>query len=114
MRRMVEKMMNCYGRALVVEHGGEIISLRGFLQPVTGKLERLATPEMDALGQECRERFVYIGPVEPALEPEDLIRAEEKHYRVRSAQVIWGDGAPVYCWAMCVEKGSEDLWGSNG
>lgn len=106
--------MNCYGQDLVVVQGAERRSVRGFLQPVTGKVERLALPEMGALGRESRERFVYIGPAEPELEPGNWVEADGKAYHVRSAQVIWGDGQPVYCWAMCVEMGGEDLWGSNG
>lgn len=114
MRRMVEKMMICHGRDLILNRGEEQFSLRGFLQPVTGKVERLALVQMGPLGEESRDRFIYIGPVEPEAERDDLILAEERQYRVCSAQVIWGTDGPVYCWAMCVEKGSEDQWGSNG
>lgn len=114
MRRMVEKMMVCHGRDLVLIRGGEQFSLRGFLQPVTGKVERLALVKMSPLGEESRERFIYIGPAEPEAVQDDRILAGNREYRVCTAQVIWGDGEPVYCWAMCVEKGSEDNWGSNG
>ena len=114
MRRMVEKMMACYGRDLVLCRGEEKFSLRGFFQPVTGKVERLALARMGPLGQESRERFIYIGPVEPEACEEDQIQAGEKQFRVCSAQVIWGGDGPVYCWAMCVEKGDADTWGSNG
>lgn len=114
MRRMVEKMMFCYGRDLILTRGEEQFSLRGFLQPVTGKVERLALVRMGPLGEESRERFIYIGPVEPEVSQGDRIRAGDREYRVRSAQVIWGGDGPVYCWAMCVEKGSEDRWGLNG
>ena len=106
--------MICHGRDLILTRGEEQFSLRGFLQPVTGKVERLALVRMGPLGEECREWFVYIGPVEPELRQDDLVTAGEKEYRVSSAQVIWGSNDPVYCWAMCVEKGSEDRWGSNG
>lgn len=114
MRRMVEKMMNCYGREIVVARGKENFSLRGFFQPVTGKVERLAIPAAGTLGRENRERYVYIGPVQPELEPGDRIHVNGKDYHVRSAQVIWGDGEGVYCWAMCTEKGGADEWGLNG
>lgn len=114
MRRMVEKMMNSHGRDMVVERGGAEVKVRGFFQPVTGKAERLALQEMGALGMESRERFIYIGPAEPEVEKGDLVTVAGKAYHARSAACIWGDGQPVYCWAMCVEKGGEDLWGSNG
>lgn len=114
MRRMVEKMMACHGRDLVLVRGEEKCSLRGFLQPVTGKVERLALVKMGPLGEESRERFIYIGPAEPEASQDDRILAVGREYRVCTAQVIWDGDGPVYCWAMCVEKGSEDSWGSNG
>lgn len=114
MRRMVEKMMNCYGQDIVVVQGDERKSVRGFFQSATGKVERLAMPEMGALGRESRERFIYIGPVEPEIEQGNLVEVEGRSYHVRSATCIWGDGQPVYCWAMCVEMGGEDLWGLSG
>ncbi len=114
MRRMVEKMMICHGRDLILARGEKRFPLRGFLQPVTGKVERLAMAQMGPLGQESRERFIYIGPVEPEAMQEDQIEADGKQYTVRTAQVIWSGDRPVYCWAMCVKKGSEDSWGSSG
>ena len=106
--------MGCYGRELVAVHGTERTSVRGFFQPVTGKVERLALKQMGALGLESRERFIYIGPAAVALERGDLVEVEERVYHVRSAECIWGDGEPVYCWAMCTQRGCEDAWGSNG
>ena len=106
--------MGCYGRDLILIRGEDRFSLRGFFQPVTGKVERLALAQMGPLGQESRERFIYIGPVEPEAEPGDQVMAGEKQYRICSAQLIWGGDGPVYCWGMCVEKGCEDNWGSSG
>lgn len=106
--------MNCYGRELTLERDGAAFAVRGFFQPVTGKVERLVLPEVGTLGLESRERFVYIGPAEPEAVQGDLLTVEGKRYHIRSAQVIWGNGQPVYCWGMCVEMGGEDLWGSSG
>lgn len=106
--------MNCYGREIIVVQGDERLCVRAFFQPVTGKAERLARPEMGALGRENREQFVYIGPGSLELDRENMVEVGGKSYHVRSAQVIWGDSQPLYCWAMCVEKGSENLWGSSG
>lgn len=114
MRRMVEKMMACHGRDLVLIRGEEQFSLRGFFQPVTGKVERLALVQAGPLGQESREQFIYIGPVEPEAAQGDRVKADGAEFEVRTARVIWGGNGPVYCWAMCVEKGCEDAWGSNG
>lgn len=114
MRRMVEKMMAQYGREMTLLQGGQQTVVRGFFQGVTGKAETLALPGMGPLGAEGKERFIYIGPAEPELSKGDRVCLDGKKYLTRSTQVIWGLGEPVYCWAMCVEEGGEDLWGSNG
>lgn len=106
--------MHFHGRALTVISGSRRILVRGFFQPVTGKVERLALKQMGPLGQESRDRFVYIGPAAVELEQGQKLEAEGKRYHVRSAQLVWYDGVPLYCWAMCVEEGCEDAWGFNG
>lgn len=109
MRRMVEKLLAQYGTEVTV--GGHC--LRGLFQPVTGKLERLAVPVTGPLGYEDRERHVYIGPVEPEPKVDMELTVAGKHYLVRSVHQIYGDNGPVYCWALCVEKGREDTWGTS-
>ena len=105
--------MNGYGRHLTVTRGEAEFSLRGFLQPVNANVEALALPQMGSLGRESRERFIYIGPANPALEPDDRVKADGKGYMVRSAQVVWAGDEGLYCWAMCVKEGGDGTWGSN-
>lgn len=109
MRRMVEKLLKQYGTELTVQ-GGQV---RALFQPVTGKLERLAAPEVGPLGAATKNRYIYIGPVEPELREDMEVTAGEKHCVVRSVHLIAGDNGPVYCWALCVEKGRENGWNSN-
>ena len=109
MRRMVEKLLMQYGMDMTL--GAKRV--RGLLQPVTGKLERLSVPEAGVLGSEMRMRFLYIGPLEPAPEEGQELTASGKRYHIRSAQQIWGNDGPAYSWAMCVEKGREDSWGMS-
>jgi len=106
---MVEKLLEQYG--MVVTVAGQRV--RALFQPVTGKLERLAEARPGPLGRESRERYVYIGPVEPELREEMELSAGEKRCTVRSVHQIFGDNGPVYCWALCVEKGREDTWSMN-
>ena len=106
---MVEKLLAQYGTAVTV--AGQ--QVRALFQPVTGKLERLAIPEPGPLGQESRDRYIYIGPVEPELREDQALTVAGKCCFVRSVHQIFGDNGPVYCWALCVEKGREDTWGTN-
>lgn len=107
---MVEKILLRYGKPIQV---GEQ-TVMGFLQPVTGKGANMAQVTAGAAGLEQRKQYVYIGPLEPALELDDVLESENRAYIVRRAERIDGIGGAVYQWAMCVEKGAEDTWGLNG
>ena len=100
---MVEKLLR--------QHGMEILlgdrQVRGLFQPVAGKLDRLAKLEPGPLGLKERQRYVYIGPLEPEPREDMVLTAQGKGYLVRSAHRINGPGGPLYCWAMCVEKGEK-------
>ena len=106
---MVQKLLTQHG----VEFRLRERAVRALFQPVTGRLERLASQEPGPLGLESRQRYVYIGPLEPELREDDTLTVAGKGYIVRTAQRVPGSGGPVYTWAMCVEKGREDPWGMN-
>lgn len=106
---MVEKLLAQYGTEVFV--GNQTV--RALFQPVTGKLERLALLQPGPLGDESRQRYIYIGPLEPQLREDMVLTAEGKTCVVRSAQEIRGNDGPLYCWAMCVEKGRDAPWGMS-
>lgn len=101
MRIMVEKLLRQYG--MEVRVAGQ--DLRALFQPVTGKLERLALQDPGPLGLEPRGRCIYIGPLEPQLREDMVLTVAGRDYTVRSVRQIAGKNGPVYCWAMCVERG---------
>ena len=109
MRAMVEKILNQFGTEIHVQ--GKTV--RGIFQPVTGKLERLATPSVSPMGKESRERYLYIGPVEPKANAGDTLIVDDKSYWLRRTELVRDSNGPVYCWGMCVEKGGEDTWGQS-
>ena len=109
MRNMVQKLLKQHGMEVRL---GER-TLRALFQPVTGRLERLALQESGPLGLEIRKRYVYIGPLEPDVREDDILTVAGKDYIVRTAQSVMGSNGPVYIWAMCVEKGREDTWGTS-
>lgn len=111
---MVEKLINQYGMDILLRRSDGDMPVRGFFQPVTGKVERLALAHPGVLGQENARRYIYIGPLEPGPGEWDLLQVAGKEYRVRSVHQIQGTNGPVYTWGMCTEKGGEDAWGVNG
>ena len=100
---MVEKLLRQHGMDLRL---GER-PVRGLFQPVIGKLDRLAKLEPGPLGLQSRQRYVYIGPLEPEPREDMVLVAQGKGYLIRTAHRINGPGGGVYCWAMGVEKGEK-------
>ena len=103
MRIMVEKLLGQYGMDIRVEEH----SVRALFQPVTGRLERLALQDPGPMGLQSRQRYLYIGPVEPEVRMDMELTVAGKRYAVRTAHQISGDNGPAYTWAMCVEKGRD-------
>ena len=101
---MVVKLLRQHGMDLRL---GER-AVRGLFQPVVGKLDRLGKLEPGILGLESRKRYVYIGPLEPEPKEDMVLTVQGKAYLIRTAHRITGPDGPLYSWAMCVEKGSED------
>ena len=100
---MVEKLLGQYGMDIRVAEQ----SVRGLFQPVTGRLERLALQDPGPMGLQSRQRYLYIGPVEPEVRMDMELTVAGKRYAVRTAHQIGGDSGPAYTWAMCVEKGRD-------
>ena len=98
---MVEKLLEQYGMDIRVQEQ----PVRGLFQPVTGRMERLALLDPGSLGLQSRQRYLYIGPVEPQVREDMELTVAGKRYAVRAAHLIDGSSGPAYSWAMCVEKG---------
>ncbi len=103
MRAMVERLLGQYGMDIRVEQR----TVRALFQPVTGSVERLALQDPGPLGLQSRQRYLYIGPVEPELRMDMELTVAGKRYAVRTAHQISGNDGPTYSWAMCVEKGRD-------
>lgn len=114
MRRMLEKILCCYGREVEIRGQGENSTVRAFLQPVTGRGENMIRIGNTPLGAQEKGQFLYIGPVSPELEEGDSLYCPEGEFLVRRCEIVHGTGGPAYRWGMCVRKGAEDTWGLNG
>lgn len=112
MRRMVEKILNCYGQELFLQRLG--CKATAFLQPVQGKGQNMVLKEIGPLGVAHQNQYVYIGPVEPELREDDVLELDGKRYVLRRVETVHGAGGPVYQWGMCVKRGGADNWESNG
>ena len=113
MEEMVSGILDSYGTDLVLYHGEEVYDLRAFFRPVQSKSWSYLEGDYSPLGEIPRGQYVYIGPATPRAEVGDEIRINYKSYRVRRSEAIMGFTEPLYCWAMCVEKGGDDTWGRS-
>ena len=114
MRGMLEKILSCYGKSLEIHCADGVKCVRAFLQPVTGRAENMSAIENSPLGKREKWQYVYIGPVEPAVEEGDMLECPEGKFLLRRCERVDGIGGPAYRWGMCVRKGAEDTWGLNG
>lgn len=114
MRRMVEKILDRYGRPIQIR--GHDTPVRAFLQPVTGHSQSMIRVTPSPLGMTQTEQFVYIGPLEPVLHTQDVLTMDGTQYLVCRAEQIGGLNGPAYQWGMCEKKGELDRWGldTNG
>ena len=113
MRGVVERMMDKYGTAVRLCRNGEEWPLKAFFQSVRSKSWDFSDSDYSPLGEIPRGRHVYIGPLEPEAATGDTIRVGEKAYLVRRSEIVRDGSGPLYCWALCLEKGGEDTWGRS-
>ena len=114
MEKRLERMLRRYGRELTVSGSDRTRKVLGFWQPVLGQGRDTAQKQTGPAGEEHRARYRCIVSGRETLRRKDVISVDDREYLVRSVRVIWGIGGPLYCRAVCVEKGSEDDWGFNG
>ena len=106
MLKLVETVLERYGRELSHLQDQCVVPFKGFLQPVTGRSAALtATPG----GMDDGAGYLLIAPLTPKLVPGDGIRAGENTYAVLRTEVIFGTDGPLWQWALCARRG-DALW----
>lgn len=105
MRDRLTRLMDRHGQSLTLVRRatGRETGLRAFLQPLLKEREDLpvrATP----LGAVSRQRWLYIGPPEPALEPGDELILEGRRLAVQEALTVFLRREPLYRRAILRRK----------
>ena len=109
----IEKILNRYGTCLVLRHGQQEESFRGFLQPSRSKSQQNLQRDFSALGQIPDGMYVLLAPACLEAKAGDAVALEDKSYELRRVEkVMYGD-KPLYIWALCSEKGGEDFWATQ-
>ena len=111
MRRTVEKVMSQHGTDLTIVSGLEQKTVRGFFRAVNSKSWQSMESEATLLGEITRGQYVYMGPVDAAVNEGDTLILGEKRYLFRRTELYYYGNQAVYQWGLCVEKGVNDTWG---
>lgn len=106
MRRMIGKILNCYGIPATVRGN----PVRIFFQPSGSKSWQSMEPIVSPLGRIPGGQYLYIGPAEQEVGLDDVVRVGNEEYLIRRAEAYRDNGGPVYWWALCVKKGGADTW----
>ena len=113
MQGVVARRMEKYGTAVKLCRSGSSWDLKAFFQSVRSKGWDLSDSDYSPLGEIPRGRHVYIGPLEPEAAAGDTVWVGNKAYLVRRSEIVRDGSGPLYCWALCLEKGGEDNWGRS-
>ena len=113
MQGVVARMMKKYGTAVKLCRDTDSWNVKAFFQSVRSKSWDLSDSDYSPLGEIPRGRHVYIGPLEPEAAVGDTVWVGGKAYLVRRSEIVRDGGGPLYCWALCLEKGGEDKWGRS-
>ena len=112
MKKMVAGILRQYGSAMTVTHGETSTKVRGFFQPVRSKSLQSIVHEESPLGLVSRRQYIFIGPGDLEMGEDAVLTLEEKQYLLRRVEKYRYGDQTVYTWALCVEKGEDDTWGS--
>ena len=113
MRRLIEQVMKDFGTDLQLIRGGDSRTVRGFFRAVNSKSWQSMESEATLLGEITRGQYSYIGPADGGAKEGDTIALGDRNYLIRRTEFYYFDNEPIYQWGLCVEKGVNDIWGSQ-
>ena len=104
----IDRILKKYGTGLLLRHGQQEESFRGFLQPSHSKNWQNMEKKFSPLGQIPAGQHVLLAPPNINAERGDIVVLGEKCYVLRRLEkVMYGDKL-LYIWGLCGEKGGED------
>ena len=111
MRRTVEMVFSRHGTDLTIVSGAETRTVRGFFRAVNSKSWQSMESEATLLGEITRGQYVYMGPVDAAVQEGDTLVLGDRSYLFRRTELYYYGNQAVYQWGLCVERGVNDTWG---
>ena len=100
-----------YGSSMVLSGSSGEHQIRAFLQETRSRSLNSIQRDMVPLGEIPKGTYIYIGPADPAAKEGDSLSFQGKTYEFRRAEQVTVQDQEVYCWGLCVQKGSDGTWG---
>ena len=108
MQQLVQRMLLRLGTQMTLVHGEQRVNIYAMLQHTRSKSWQNMEKKMSLLGRVRSGQYVYIGPAQPAAQVGDHLLLNGQSYELRRVEPIWFRNHPMYCWGLCVQKGSAD------
>ena len=103
----MESVLQRYGMTVDVIHGGVSSRVKAFFQPMGSKAaKQVVTP----LGITPQDQYLYMGPAQQPVDPDEEIAVDGRVYRVMRSEAVRNGEQIVYRWAVCRRKGGKDTW----
>ncbi len=113
MRKLMERILDRYGVSAKIQSGSGGTTLKVLFHSINShswqNMERMFNP----LGEVPRGQYICVLPVKIQLAAGDSVTVNNQEYLVRKVELMSLFSGPMYYWALCVEKGREDTWGSS-
>ncbi len=106
MTEMIKEAFARFGTPCEIEHGGERIAVRAFLQPVTRETwdEPFSVGELGAVDERI---WRYLGEADVPVCMGDRVRCGSECYRVRRAAAVTAGGEVTHHWAVLAKEAEE-------
>ena len=113
MRKTVESILQRHGTDMTLISGSGQKTVRGFFRAVNSKSWQSIESEATMLGELTRGQYVYLGPVGMEVKEGDTLALGNRSYLFRRVEPYYYGNEAVYQWGLCVEKGVNDIWGTQ-
>lgn len=115
MLHLMEKVFASYGTDAVVVTPAGSQNTRVFCQSINSRSWVKTERSFSSLGEVPNRQYVCLLPAKTVIDAGDVIEIDGMSYLVRRVEDMHAPrGQVLYRWSLCVEKGREDTWGTNG
>lgn len=114
MRTLFDRVFERFGTEAVLSSRAGARTAKVFFHSVNSRswqnMERVFFP----LGEIPRGQYICVLPIGAQAKAGETVTLLGRAYKLRRVEEMFVRDERVYCWGLCVEKGGDDDWGSNG